>query len=63
MRTWFKRGEPNVGSEDYELDGNVVTINYGLASTFHGTVDGDRILFEVTLADSSKYQRNFALLK
>ncbi len=63
VRAWFRRGATNVNSEDYELDGNVVTINYGLASTFRGTVEADRVLFEVTLADSSKYQRNFALSK
>lgn len=63
VRTWFERGEPNVNSEDYELDGNTITINYGLASTFEGTIDGDRILFNVTTATGSTYTRNFLLVK
>lgn len=63
VRTWFRRGEPNVNSEDYELDGNTITINYDLASTFEGTIDGDRILFNVTLATGSTYRRDFALVK
>ncbi len=63
VRAWFHRGEPNVNSEDYELNGNTVTINYGLASTFEGTIEGDSILFNVTLQTGSTYIRNFALVK
>jgi hypothetical protein len=63
VRVWFRRGEPNVNSEDYELDGNTITINYNLASTFLGTIDGERIFFDVTLADGGTYNRNFTLVK
>lgn len=63
VRAWFNRGQPNVNSDDYDLEGNMVTINYGLASTFRGTIDGERILFHVTLADGSTYERNVALVK
>jgi hypothetical protein len=63
VRVWFERGEPNVNSEDYELYGNVVTIVYGLASTYRGSIQGERILFDVTLLEGGTYKRNFVLLR
>jgi hypothetical protein len=63
VRGWFHRGHPDVNSEDYELSGNTVTINYNLASTYLGTIDGDRIFFNVTVQFGTPYIRNFVLVK
>jgi hypothetical protein len=63
VRGWFHRGHPDVNSDDYELSGNTVTINYNLASTYLGTIDGERIFFNVTVQFGTSYDRNFVLVK
>jgi hypothetical protein len=63
VRGWFHRGHPDVNSDDYELSGNTVTINYNLASTYIGTIDGDRIFFDVTVQAGTPYIRNYVLVK
>lgn len=64
VRSWFKKGSPNVNSEDYDRDGNTIRIVYNAASQFDGTIEGERIFFSVTSSgDPPKYERSFALLR
>jgi hypothetical protein len=64
IRTWFKKGSPNVNSEDYRRDGDTIRIVYNIASQYDGTIQGDRIFFSVTTTgDPPTYERNFVLLR
>lgn len=63
VRAWFRKGQENVNSEKYDLDGNEVTINYDLGATYDGAIEGDRIFFNVTLIGGAPYKRNYQVVK